>query len=452
MKRLEVEGEKVETRLMDLPMELQALILLHRFHFQIKSVRKWHELQKIFRSVPQFGKTRVATIFYQGIKLFSEELFEIFYTLREYPPFPGVTSLKPTVFLEYPHMAMVESMKKLSSLDLGEFNGKFPIHSLVNLTSLRGYSNLEDADLENLTNLTKLDLSDCTKITDDGLKKLTNLTEIDFGEMLLGGKLSCDVFIPLTKLDEVAFSLMFLNRRLDNIPFALDSLVTGLKNITTLQYTGHLLMIKSLLENLPNLSDLAITHFYLDRNDTSQYFSKITALTRLAFVNGAYCFSVDEIEALQSLKTFSITNTYNRQNDFKLPNFEEFTNLNELSIRFNDSHFFMNTCPQENIKKLTGLSTLSLRCKISDFGLCLPDLPILTHLDVASNPMVQDRDLRDLTNLKRLDISACTKLTRNAINRMTSLERLGVLAQDYKTLKKKVNSLDIPGLRIIKIL
>lgn len=439
MKRLEgVVPESENIGLSDLPNDIKALVLLHYVNFKLDSVRKWHRIQKLFRSIPLFGLPEVKLAFYRKIYRIKPDLFSIFYKTMEYPPFLGLVEFQASKETKEPHIEMLPQMANLTKLDISQFQSRVEIDELTNLTFYSGNYFTKDEDLLKLPKLIGLSGREM-RITNNSLAKLTKLEELSLGPLCFHDRhFSVDVFQELTNLKKLCLedAHQELFDRLGEIGLFTKNMV----NLTSLEFGGNLTIAATMFPNIPNLKKL---HVNLFTSDTNGHFSCLVNLEQISI--GGYCryeFNGDDLKSLSKLDTILFNGEgYLYRELLKL------TTLTHLSI----SSELTTVGDFSEISRLSGVKILEfgvIRCPCDSV---LSKLENLTHLNLIGNRTASDRCLLKLTNLTRLDFALGANFSRNALNQLPKLCKFGVPKVDYAYLERKLRSLDRPDIKLFKI-
>ena len=293
--------------------------------------------------------------------------------------------------LPYSDIKLIENMKNLTSLNLSG-------NSITDITLLKSLTNLTElymiqcditdiTPLKSLTNLTKLDLSD-NKIID--LTPLMPLTELR--ELELRSNDITDI-APLKSLINLTQLVLNNNNISDLTP--LNSLI----NLTQLELTYNNITELIPLMSLTNLFELDLSE------------NNISDLTPLRALTNLYILRVDknnitDLSPLKSLTELRELELFSNAISDITP-LRSLTNLRELILEKND---ITDITP---LRSLTNLTTLGLsRNNISDIT-PLMSLTNLTKLYLSENKITDITPLRSLTNLTVLfwsyNISASDK-------------------------------------------
>ena len=445
MKRLDDATEK-ETGLMDLPLDIQAEILLMFFEYKISSMERWHRLQQIFRMIPQFGRTEVKPLFYAKVQYITPDLYMEFYKTMEYPLFLGLREFSPTSYTEEAHFALVPLLKNLQTLDISSCSLPGGIGSLTNLTSLTCSFNTKDEDLVNMTQLTTLKISGLFgSLGNETFSRLTNLTNLDINSGFVGNtELTPVIFNNLPYLKTLAFKLFASGTfRPEVLRDYFDSVTTEFANLTSLHYEGPLAVVRNMIGNLPNLVELCLSDATNTYPHYSGYFSNLFNLTKLSLLRYHYHFDDNDLNGLTKLSTLSIEDCRS------FDGIQNLTSITNLSIKHKTDIVLCDYTLLVNLKKLSTLA-FHVPYKLTDSFVSM--MEGLTYLDVIGNSNITDRSLLKLTNLKRLDLAGYSpKLSRNAINRLPNLGVVGVPAKEIYGRKRLVESLDNPNVKLLEL-
>jgi uncharacterized repeat protein (TIGR02543 family) len=282
----------------------------------------------------------------------------------------------------------IASITDLTVNDLGD--GDYDSSTDFGITNLQG--------IENLTNLTSLDLSH-NQISDvSPLAKLTKLTDLD-----LSWNQISDVS-PLSRLTKLTELILGDNQISDVSPLA------NLTNLTELDLSHNQISDVSPLAKLTNLTELELWDNQI--SDVSPL-AKLTKLTTL-YLEGNQISDVGPLAKLTNLTDLDLdTNQISDASPLA-----KLTNLTELELWNNQ---ISDASP---LAKLTKLTTLILSGnRISDAG-PLAKLTNLTWLTLDGNQVSDVSPLAKLTKLTRLtldgnqvsDVSPLAKLTKLGAN------------------------------------
>ena len=259
-------------------------------------------------------------------------------------------------------------------------DGRF-LENLTNLTSLDlGYNKISDGRfLEKLTKLTTLDLGN-NQISDGRfLEKLTNLTSL----YLSFNQISDGRFLQkLTKLTTLDLS----NNQISDARF-----LEKLTNLTTLDLGNNQITDARFLEKLTNLTTLDLRS---NQISDARFLENLTNLTTLDLNSN----KISDWRFLENLT--NLTTLYLGSNQISDARFlEKLINLTSLNLGYNqisDARF---------LEKLTNLTTLNLwNNQISDARF-LEKLTKLTSLDLGNNQISDARFLQNLSNLTQINLA-----------------------------------------------
>ena len=307
---------------------------------------------------------------------------------------------------------------RLTSLDLGTewVSGEGNVNSnhisdlstlsdLTNLTRL-SLSNNDISNitpLSNLTNLTTLDLND-NFVSDSDITLLSGLTNL---RSLNLGNNDISNITPLSNLT----NLTTLNLN-DN--FVSDSDIALLSGLTSLEW---LYLSNNDISNIAPLSDLtSLRSLYLGNNSISDIsvLSNLTSLTRLHLDNNSIS-DISPLASLTNLRSLNLDST----GISNLSVLSSLTNLTWLSLSLNS---ISNITP---LSSLTNLTSLTLwNNSITDIS-ALSALTNLEWLSLSLNSISDVSALSALTNLKWLYLS------RNSISNIAPLSGLTNLINLY---------------------
>ncbi|CAG0941605.1 partial Internalin I, partial [Candidatus Brocadiaceae bacterium] len=249
-----------------------------------------------------------------------------------------------------------------------------------------GLTNLNDEELNDLTNLTSLSLHECYSLQNvDGLQNLTNLTSL-----VLAG---CHSLQNVDGLQNLT-NLTSLNLRgCDRLP-----------NVDVLHY-------------LPKLTSLDLSVCHLLQNvDVLQYLPNLTSLDL------SYCFGLQNVDVLQNLTNLT---SLDLSRCPRLLNYDLLKNLANLtSLKLSDCHSLQNVDVLQNLSNLTCLDLSDCNRLLNVDG--LQNLTNLTSLFLDGCSYLQNVDgLQYLTNLTRLDLSRCHRLQNvDVMQNLTNLTSL----------------------------
>lgn len=223
----------------------------------------------------------------------------------------------------------IEKLTNLNTLLLGnrynETTAKGEFNYITDISALQNLRNLTNLDLsgnqisdvnplKNLTSLEKLDLSTNKVSNLNDIKGLTNLTSLDlFGD-------------PITDISSLRSLLNLTNLNLGKTHISEISALNGLVNLTNLDLQGNEISDISALKDLVNLINLEIKEN--DINDISAL-KNLTNLTTLDLANN----HVSDISAMKSLSKLTTLDFFiygNGSSD--LSALRSLTNLNTLYI------------------------------------------------------------------------------------------------------------------------
>ena len=283
----------------------------------------------------------------------------------------------------------LQNLTQLTTLDLSDnqISDIGVLQSLTQLTNL-DLSNNKISDigvLQSLTQLTTLDLSH-NKISDIGvLQSLTQLTNLDLSHNKIS---DIGVLQSLTQLS----TLCLWDNKISDI-----GVLQSLTQLTNLDLSGNKISDIGVLQSLTQLTNLDLSHNKISDIGVLQSLTQLTnldlstnqisdtgvlqSLTQLTNLYLSYN-KISDISVLQSLTQLTYLDLRNNQiSDIGVLQFlTQLTNLNLWSNEISDIGV---------LQSLTQLTTLDLNNnKISDLS------PLLTHykkgvrIDVANNPLV----------------------------------------------------------------
>lgn len=316
----------------------------------------------------------------------------------------------------------VENLTNLTKLNIGFYYKLDPecIEKLTNLESL----NMTDVDVPfesimKLPFLRDLTLSTRDELLYDGVEKLSNLTRLEVLEYEETGKYDHIVHPGLSR------SLLPKSEsELHDVQFALETLqevIPSLVNLRSFAYEGNSTFSCLSLTELPDLSSLELSGSILQ-------------------------LCLEDLELLTNLTCLRIIHTNARDNDLKgLTSLSSLTFHRSLGIsdvsleNLSDLEFLeMNEEITDNqLRKMTQLKSLSL-CRnqiISDFGIMT--LTKLTYLDLGLNLNITDVGVHPLIQLRSIRNSSAwiipskLSISKNGLTHLTNLVDVNIRECDF---------------------
>ncbi|AYV83675.1 MAG: hypothetical protein Hyperionvirus10_11 [Hyperionvirus sp.] len=293
----------------------------------------------------------------------------------------------------------IRSLSMLISLKLNFLHEKkkrgleLSLSHLTNLTFLdiHGYRK-SSFSLANLSNLISLRMTHCAKITDDAIRHLSSLSTLDIYQTSITG-------ITLSSLTNLIFLRISSNRL---SPFCQISQLTKLETLVIYTPSGPIL-------------------YPITQGDTCP------------------AFPIDSIISLfTKLKTLSL-HTLERKDEATDNGLSTLTNLTDLSLSqgenvsdksisllINLKYLNLQWCTKvtdKSISQLTSLLILRIRGGEHIRGNCFRSLVNLTELEFNVKRFPQ-REMKHLTNLKRLTIRITGSFPINEMDYLTNLEQV----------------------------
>jgi V8-like Glu-specific endopeptidase len=282
---------------------------------------------------------------------------------------------------------------------------------IPSLAFIRESSRLVDEmlkSLEKLTNLTSLNLWECTQLTDKGLKSLEKLTKLR------------------------SLNLRWCNQLTDTGLKSLEKLT----NLTSLDFGGGEQWTDKGLKSLEKLTNLISLSLVGGEQLTDKGLKSLEKLTNLTSLELYHCDNLTDtglksLEKLTDLTSLMLLYECRQLTDTGLKSLEKLTNLTALGLsgwdRLTDKGL-------KSLEKLTNLTFLVLSgCnQLTDKGLkSLEKLTSLKSLFLNDWDNLTDtglKSLEKLTNLTLLNLSDCNNLTGTGLKSLEKLMKLTSLS------------------------
>lgn len=233
--------------LMEYVLDQLPLDIINMIHMQLGFCSQLN-----FKSIKNFEKYSVTNLLDDVpnniyTKIYGNNIFKLY---------PHTTKLSYCIFTP---LEGIKYLTKLQILHVGYDIAQDEICNLINLVELKISKNNIISDLNHLTNLRILDISNSHKITNDGIKSLTKLTELDIS---------------------------------GNMNYVTD--ITHLTNLTTLYMSGNANITH--IHNLTKLRKLSI------RGDCKINDIEIKSLTNLTEFNASDNNKITDVNHLVNLE------------------------------------------------------------------------------------------------------------------------------------------------------
>ena len=306
----------------------------------------------------------------------------------------------------------------LQTLRVREYPTLTRLPGLENLTqltelNLRGCRSLTELPgLKNLTQLTKLNLSLCSSLTTlTGLENLTQLTEMNLTGCSITTLPGLEKFKRLINLNLSGCSSLTALPGLESLTQLTQLNLSDCANLTALPGLENLNQLTRLklsfcrkLNALPGLENLTqLTQLDLSSCRNLHALPGLENLTQLTELDLSFCRNLHALPGLENLNQLTQLNLSFCSNLHALPGLEHLNQLTQLNLSDCSK---LNALPGlENLKQLT---QLNLSCCANLTALPgLENLTQLTELDLSccTNLKEVPPSLRILASLRRLDFS-----------------------------------------------
>jgi hypothetical protein len=320
--------------------------------------------------------------------------------------------VKAGKYLNDHHLFLLLKKNIITGLDLGDnisITGK-GLDALPNLKSLSINNRIMNDDIIKLTNLTKLELSNNSIITDDGMRNMYNLTYLD-------SKFSITNISHLTNLE----TLYIYTGLVDSLPY--------LTKLKILSIDSELIIDKH-LENLINLEELEIENYVEGSKITNESISNFTKLKKLKLWN---CFDITNngLTKLTNITELDITITSDKIN---MDSISRLKMLLKLNIYFDSKNKIMDVNKIRCLTRLRYLTGYNV-----DLNNNIKYLTKLNFLYLESSNVIFESKMDNLIN-----VEICEESTVLGLEYLTSLTKLQIYnSESSQTSLKYLTNLTI---------